>query len=74
MMYSKLKKIRIKNNMTLVDVANRVGISKAFYCQLENGKRRLLYETAIKIASVFNVKPDYLFYNDTFNSINKKDN
>ncbi len=73
-MYSKLKEIRIKNNMTLVDVANRVGISKAFYCQLENGKRRLLYETAVKIAKVFNVKPDYLFYNDTLDSINEKDN
>lgn len=72
-MYRKLKKIRIKNNMTLVEVANRVGISKAFYCQLENGKRRLLYETAIKIAMVFNVKPDYLFYNDTLNFINEKD-
>ena len=73
-MYSKLKEIRIKNNMTLVDVASRVGISKAFYCQLENGKRRLLYETAVKIASVFNVRPDYLFYNDTVNSKNEKDN
>lgn len=73
-MYNKLKEIRVKNNMTLVDVANRVGISKAFYCQIENGKRRLLYETAIKIAKVFNVKPDYLFYNDTLNSGNKKDN
>ena len=61
-MYSKLKKIRIKNNMTLVDVANRVGISKAFYCQIENGKRRLLYETAIKIAKVFGLKPDDIFY------------
>lgn len=73
-MYNKLKEIRVKNNMTLVDVASRVGISKAFYCQIENGKRRLLYETAIKIAKVFNVKPDYLFYNDTLNSGNKKDN
>ncbi len=73
-MYSKLKKIRIKNNMTLVDVANRVGISKPFYCQIENGKRRLLYETAVKIAKVFNVKPDYLFYDDMLNSINEKDN
>lgn len=73
-MYSKLKEIRIKNNMTLVDVAKKVGISKPFYCQLENGKRRLLYETAIKIASVFNVTPDYLFYDDTVNLMNEKDN
>ena len=69
-MYNKLKEIRVKNNMTLVDVANRVGISKAFYCQIENGKRRLLYETAVKIAQVFNVKPVYLFYDDTMNFMN----
>ena len=74
MVYNKLKEIRIKNNMTLVDVAKQVGISKPFYCQLENGKRRLLYETAVKIAQVFNVKPDYLFYDDTKNSMNEKDN
>ncbi len=73
-MYNKLKEYRYKNNMTLIDVANKVGISKAFYCQIENGKRRLLYETAIKIANVFNVKPDYLFYNDTLNNMNEKDN
>lgn len=71
-MYNKLKEIRYKNNMTLQYVANKVGISKAFYCQLENGKRRMLYETAIKIAAVFNVKPDYLFYNDTLSSLNEK--
>ena len=71
-MYNKLREFRYKNNMTLQEVANKVGISKAFYCQLENGKRRLLYETAIRIASVFNVKPDYLFYDDTLDSINEK--
>lgn len=70
MMYKKLKQIRYKNNMTAKEVAERVGISKAFYCQLENCKRRLSYDTAIKIAGVFNVKPDYLFYNDTVDCLN----
>ena len=65
MVYSKLKEIRIKNKMTAKEVAEKVGISKPFYCQLENCKRRLSYETAIKIADVFNVKPDCLFYDDT---------
>lgn len=72
-MYKKLKELRIKNNMTLVDVANRVGISKPFYCQLENGQRRLLYENAVKIAKIFKVKPDYLFYDDTLENISEKD-
>lgn len=64
-MYKKLKEMRYKNGLTAKEVAERVGISKAFYCQLENRRRRLSYETAIKIANVFNVKPDYIFYIET---------
>ena len=68
-MYMKLKEIRYRNNYTAKEVSEKVGISKAFYCQIENRKRRLSYELAIKIAKVFNVKPDYLFYDDTLSSI-----
>lgn len=68
-MYNKLKMMRTKNKMTTREVASRVGISKPFYCQLENCKRRLSYDTALKIASVFNVKPDYLFYDETFDKL-----
>lgn len=70
-MYKKLKEIRYKNHMTTKVVSEKVGISKAFYCQIENGKRRMTYELAIKIASVFKVKPDYLFYDDMVLSMNK---
>jgi len=69
-MYKKLKEIRYKNHKTSREVAEMVGISKAFYCQIENRKRRLSYETAIKIAKVFGVKPDYLFYDETFDELN----
>ena len=65
MVYGKLKKLRVNKKMSTREVAEKVGISKAFYCQLENCKRRLSYETAIKIADVFDVKPDCLFYDDT---------
>jgi len=68
-MYRKLKEIRYRNHYTAKEVSEKVGISKAFYCQIENRKRRLSYELAIKIAKVFNVKPDYLFYDDTLSSI-----
>jgi len=63
-MYKKLKDFRYKNHITAKSVSESVGISKAFYCQIENGQRRMSYELAIKIASVFGVKPDYLFYDD----------
>ena len=68
-MYRKLKEIRYRNHYTAREVSEKVGISKAFYCQIENRKRRLSYELAIKIAKVFNVKPDYFFYDDTLSSI-----
>lgn len=72
-MYSKLKKLRIDNKMTTREVALKVGISKPFYCQLENCKRRLSYETAVKISSVFGVKPDNLFYDETVKQIKNID-
>jgi len=73
MVYGKLKELRVNKKMSTRDVAERVGISKAFYCQLENCKRRLSYETAIKIALVFDVKPDFLFYDDTVNNMKNVD-
>ena len=69
-MYKKLKEVRYKNKKTAREVSEMVGISKAFYCQIENGKRRMSYELAVKIASVFKVKPDFLFYDDMVYSLN----
>ena len=60
----KLKKIRIKNELTCANMAKKLGISKPFYWQIENGKRNLSYKMAIKIAKVFKMKPDDIFYKD----------
>ena len=60
----KLKELRIKNNYTYADMAQLIGISATYYWQLENGDRRLYYKMAIKIAKIFNLKPDDIFYND----------
>lgn len=72
-MYNKLKELRSNSKMTTREVAEKVGISKPFYCQLENCKRRLSYETALKIALVFGVKPDDLFYDETLKQIKNVD-
>ena len=53
-----LKDLRIKNNYTYQQMANFLGISKTYCWQLENKKRTLSYKMAIKIASIFNKKPD----------------
>ncbi len=57
-----LKTLRKDNRYTYQDIANILNISKAFYWQIENEKRRLSYELAIKIALIFNKKPDEIFY------------
>lgn len=57
----KLKEMRINSGFTYQHVANEVGISKEYYWMIENGKRRLTYENAVKIAKVFKSSPDYIF-------------
>lgn len=60
----KLKQIRQSKGYTSKDMAMKLGISRAFYCQLENNKRNLSYIMAIRIANIFNKKPDSIFYDD----------
>ena len=57
----KLKKMRIESGYTIYDMAKMVGISYSHYSLIENKKRNLTYDLAIKIASVFNKKPDDIF-------------
>lgn len=59
-----LKEYRLKKNYNCQDMAEILKISKTYYWQLENNKRRLSYDMAIKIASIFDTTPDNLFYND----------
>lgn len=61
----KLKELRNKYNYTIAQMAKLVGLSPTYYWQLENKQRRLYYKVAIKIAKVFNLKPDDIFY-DSF--------
>lgn len=63
-MYKKLKQIRNQNKYTTKIMAEKLGISKPFYSQIENQNRRLTYEMAIKISNIFNLKPDDIFYDD----------
>lgn len=60
----KLKAIRLQNGLTLQEVGERIGFSKQFISQLENGHKGLTYSTAVKIASVFGKKPDDIFLSD----------
>ena len=40
---NELKELRQKNNFTCQDMSDKLNISKPFYWQIENGRRRLSY-------------------------------
>lgn len=66
---NKLKVARINNKLTHQEMALKLGLSKSYYWQLENKKRKLSYAMAVRISSIFKLKPDDLFY-DEFKSKN----
>lgn len=70
---SKLAELRKNAKYSYQQMANNLNISKTFYWQIENGRRRLSYVMAIRIAAVFNMKPDELFYEDLKNLEEKED-
>ncbi len=63
-MSNHLKELRCQKKYTAKQMSEKLGISKPFYCQLENRTRRLSYAMAIKIATIFQMKPDAIFYED----------
>lgn len=60
----KIRKLRKQRKLSIYDMANYLDITAAYYSQLENKKRRLFYDTAIKLAAIFEMEPDELFYPD----------
>lgn len=60
----KLREYRLKNKFTNQFMADSLGISKPYYWQIEHDQKRLRYDMAIKIAEIFHLKPDDLFYEE----------
>jgi len=67
-----LKELRENKGLSYLDMAEMLGISKAYYWQIEHKNRRLYYDMAKKIAAIFDLKPDAIFYEETEEE--KKDN
>lgn len=59
-----LKKLREQNGLSYEDMAKKLGISKSYYWQIEHKNRRLYYNMAKKIAKIFKLKPDDIFFED----------
>lgn len=64
MNYEKLKNVRNEHGYTCRQMGKKLNITAAYYCQIETGARNLSYNLACKIAKVFNMKPDEIFYKD----------
>lgn len=60
----KLRELRLKNKFTNQFMAEMLEISKPYYWQLEHNEKRLTYDLAIKIADIFHLMPDDIFYDE----------
>ncbi len=61
---SYLQELREKKGYSYEDMSKKLGISKAYYWQLEHKNRRLYYELAKNIAAVFELRPDDIFFDE----------
>ncbi len=63
--YGILKRLREEKGYSCQKMADILHICKAYYWQIEHCNRRLSYELALKIAEIFEMKPDDIFYDET---------
>lgn len=62
----KLRTSRKDKGLTIYNMAKILKVTPSFYCQIENKKRRLFYDTALKIGLILNMQPNTLFYTDYY--------
>ena len=60
-MKKRIKEIRLQRKLTLLEVANHLGISEATAQRYESGEiKNLKYDTIVALAELLNVSPAYL--------------
>ena len=57
----RLRLLREESNLTVEQLAEKLGTVKQTISKYENGQREPKYEILLKIAEIFNVSIDYLF-------------
>lgn len=62
-MRKRLKEERIRHKLSVEDIADSLGISESFYYKIESGIRNPTIDLAKKIAKIFNLNVDDLFFN-----------
>ncbi len=61
----RIRTIRGQQNWTQEELAEAAGISKSFLSDIENGKRNISSESALKIADALGISLDYLIRGET---------
>ena len=64
---NKLKNIRLKNNFTQLEMANKLGITKGTISKWENGKLEPDIEMIKAIAYILNISTDELLNYEPYN-------
>lgn len=63
---NKLAELRKNVGLTQKQMAEKLNISESYYCQLENGNRRMSLEMALKISSILKKTPNEIFLSNNF--------
>ncbi len=59
-MYNRIRELREMNNLSQVECAKKVFISKNSFIRYESGERMIPLDVAVMLAKLFNVSIDYL--------------
>lgn len=62
--YKKLYALRTKKGYTLKTLSEKLGISKQYLWDIEDGRRTLSYMMAFKISNLLDTTPDDIFLKD----------
>jgi putative transcriptional regulator len=63
---NKLKELRKKAGLTQAEMGKKLGFSESGYCLIENGKRRMTVDVALKIAAILKTEPSNIFLASDF--------
>lgn len=59
----RLKELRFKRKLTLIEVANSTGVSKSALSRMENGETKGTVDALLALANLYNVSVDYITCN-----------
>jgi len=58
----RIKALRTRNNMTQLELADKLNVSKSIISAYEKGIRTPAFETIVNLSDIFNVSPGIFFY------------